>query len=122
MENSEQKISIRPDHILVERPPGYEIVLSQQSKDLLKLSTVSNETGCKKVLVVGPRTKVRLSPFDLLELGKRIAKIDVQMAIVEIHDASNDAMSLLKSVAYNRGSRIRFFENMEDAKGWLEIA
>jgi hypothetical protein len=44
------------------------------------------------------------------------------MAIVEMHDASNDAMSLLKSVAFNRGSRIQFFDNVEDAKGWLEIA
>jgi len=44
------------------------------------------------------------------------------MAIVEIHDASNDAMSLLKSVAFNHGSRIRFFDNVEDARGWLEIA
>ena len=71
---------------------------------------------------MGPRTKVRLSPFDMLELGKQIAKLDVQMAIVEMHDASNDSVSLLKSVAFNRGSRIRFFDNVEDAKDWLEIA
>ena len=122
MENSEQKISIHPDHVLVERPPDYEVVLSEQSRDLLELSATCKETGCKKVLVVGPRTKVRLSPFDLLELGKRIAKLDVQMAIVEMHDASDDAMSLLKSVAFNRGSKIRFFNNMAEAKGWLEIA
>ena len=121
MRNSEQTISIRPDHILIERPPGYEVVLREQSKDLLELSAASNRTGCKKVLVVGPRTKVCLSMFDILELGKRIAKLDIQMAIVEIHDASNDAVSLLKTVAFNRGSQIRFFDNVGDAKGWLEI-
>ena len=121
MRNSEQTISIRPDHILVERPPGYEVVLSEQSRDLLELSVANNETGCNKVLVVGPRTKVRLSTFDILELGKRIGKLDIQMAIVEIHDASNNAMSFLKTVAFNRGSKIRFFDNVEDAKGWLEI-
>jgi hypothetical protein len=59
--------------------------------------------------------------FDILELGKRIAKLDIRMAIVEIHDASNDAVSLLKTVALNRGSKIRFFDNVDDAKGWLEI-
>ena len=122
MENPEQKISIRPDHILVERPPDYEVVLSEQSRSLLELSAACKETGCEKVLIVGPRTRVRLSPFDMLELGKQIAKLNVQMAIVEMHDASNDSMSLLKSVAFNRGSRIRFFDNVEDAKGWLEIA
>ena len=98
------------------------MVLSEQSRDLLELSAACKETGCAKVLIVGPRTKVRLSPFDMLELGKQIAKLDVQMAIVEMHDASNDSVSLLKSVAFNRGSRIRFFDNVEDAKDWLEIA
>ena len=122
MRNSEQTISIRPDHILIERPPGYEVVLSEQSRGLSELSAAINETGRNKVLVLGPRTKVRLSMFDILELGKRIAKLDIQMAIVEIHDASNDAVSLLKTVALNRGSKIRFFDNVDDAKGWLEIS
>ena len=121
MRNSEQTISSRPDYILVERPPGYEVVFNEQSRDLLELSAAINETGHNKVLVSGPRTKVRLSIFDILELGKRIAKLDIQMAIVEIHDASNDAVSLLKTVALNRGSKIRFFDNVDDAEVWLEI-
>ena len=97
-------------------------MLREQSKDLLELSAVSNETGCNKVLVVGPNTKVRLSAFDILELGKRIAKLDIQLAIVEIHDASTDAVSLLKTGVFNRGSKIRFFDNVKDAKDWLEVA
>jgi len=122
MRDSEQTISIRPDHILVERPPGYEIVHSDQPKALLELSAACNEADCKKVLVVGPRTRVSLSAFDILELGKEIAKLDIRMAIAELHDASTDAVSLLKVVALNRGSKIRFFDNVKDAKDWLEVA
>ena len=88
---------------------------------MLELSAACEKAGCNKVLVVGPRTRVGLSAFDILELGKGIAKIGVQMAIVEIHDASDDAVSLLESAASNRGGAVRFFNNTRDAKQWLEI-
>jgi len=121
MENLNQTISIHPDYILVERPPGYEVEHSEQPTALLELSTACNEAGCKKVLVLGPRTRVSLSAFDILELGKGIAELDLQMAIVERHDMSDDAVSLLETAALNRGGTVRFFDNVEDAKDWLEI-
>ena len=122
MANPDQTISIRSDYILVERPPDYEVVISEQPNALLELSAACNTVGCKKVLIVGPRTKVSLSAFDMLVLGKKIGKLDIQMAIAELHDASTDAVSLLKVVALNHGSKIRFFDNVKDAKDWLEVA
>jgi len=122
MDNQSQTISIHPDYIRVERSPGYEVIQSEQPQALLELSTACDEAGCKKVLVVGPRTKVSLSAFDIVELGKKIAKLDIRMAIAELHDASTDAVSLLEVVALNRGSKIRFFDNVKDAKDWLEVA
>jgi hypothetical protein len=121
MGESVQVISTRPDHILIERGPGYEVSIEEQPELLMELSAVCEKSGCHKVLIVGPRTRVGLSAFDILELGKGIAKIGVQMAIVEIHDASEDAVSLLESAASNRGGAIRFFDNTRDAKQWLEI-
>ena len=121
MGKSAQVISTCPDHILIERAPGYEVSVEEQPAVLLELSVACEKAGCNKVLIVGPQTKVGLSAFDILDLGKAIAKIDVQMAIVEIHDASNDAVGLLESVASNRGGAIRFFDNTRDAKQWLEI-
>ena len=122
MRNSDQAITIHPDYILVERPPDYEVVLGEQPKALLELSAACNEADCKKVLVVGPRSRISLSAFDIVEVGKEIGKLDIQMAIAELHDASTDAVSLLKTVALNRGSTIRFFDNVKDAKDWLELA
>jgi hypothetical protein len=121
MENLIQTISIHSDYVLVERPPGYEVVQSEQPTALLELSTACNEAGCKKVLVVGPSTKMSLSAFDLLELGQQIAKLGIQMAIADLHDASDDAMSLLETAALNRGGMVKFFDNERDAKDWLEI-
>ncbi len=121
MTNSEQTISTFPDYILVERPPDYEVVIDEQPAALMELSVACREAGCNKVLVVGPRTRVSLSPFDIVELGKEIASLDLQMAVVELHDASTDSVSLLESVASNRGSQIQFFDNVADAKNWLQV-
>lgn len=121
MIRSAQTISTHHDHILVERAPGYEVSIDEQPEVLMELSAACEKTGCKKVLIVGPRTRVGLSAFDILDLGKEIARIGVQMAIVETHDASDDAVSLLESAASNRGGSIQFFDNTHDARKWLEI-
>ena len=121
MGQSVQTISTRSDHILIERSPGYEVAIDEQPAVLMELSAACEKAGCNKVMIVGPRTNVGLSAFDILELGKAIAKIGVQMAVVEIHDASNDAVSLLESATSNRGGAVRFFDNTRDAKQWLEI-
>ena len=122
MRNSGQTISIYPNYILVERPPAYEVVIDEQLSALLELSAACNNADCKKVLLVGPKTHVKLSAFDILELGREIAKLDLQLAIAEIHDASDDAVDLLESVVSNHGGAIQFFDNVRDAKEWLEIA
>jgi len=121
MEKADQVITIHPDHILVERPPDYEVEISGQLQALVTLSAVCNQANCKKVLIVGPRTRVELSAFDIVELGKEIAKLDIQLAIAETHDASDDAVSLLESVALSRGCHIRYFDDVEVAKDWLGI-
>ncbi len=121
MENLEQKISIQPGYVLVERPPDYEVVWSEQPARLMEISAFCKEAGCRKVLVVGPRTKVTLSTFDIFELGEEIAKLGLQIAVVELHDASKEDVRFLELVATNRGRAIQFFDNEQDAKDWLGI-
>ena len=119
MENLNQTISIQPDYVLVERPPGYEVVVSEQATALLELSAACIKAGCKKVLILGPRTKMSLSAFDILELGAGIAKLDLHLALEELPNASDDAVSLLESATRNRGGAVKFFDNVGDAKDWL---
>lgn len=118
---SEQVISDCRDHIVIERPPGHVVVMEDQPQILSALSAACEKAGCNKVLVIGPQTRVLLSAFDILELGKEIAKMGLQMAIVERHDALEDAESLLVSAASNRGGTVQFFDNTRDAKKWLEV-
>ena len=121
MGNSEQTISIQPGYVLVERPQDYEVIWSEQQARVMEISALCKEAGCQKVLVLGPRTKVRLSFTDILSLGLQLGNLNLKVAVVELHDASNEDVSFLENVTANRGSGIQFFDNEQDAKDWLGI-
>ncbi len=116
------KISVQPDYVLVERSENYEIVLNEESAELKEMSAACKKAACRKVLIVGPKTKVRLSAFEIFELGNRIANLGLEIAVVESHDASDDDVEFLENVAWNRGGVIQFFDTQTAAKEWLGVA
>jgi len=123
MDEFKQRISVHPDHILVERPDDYRVVLSEQRASLVEIAQACQEDGLQKVLIVGPRTEVRLSVMDVYNLGKEIAELGIlQIAVVESHDAASEDVTLLEDVASNRGALFQFFGTREAAEQWLGIA
>ena len=121
MENVNYKMSIRPGYVLVERPAGFEVVPNEQPAMLSELSSFCKAAAREKVLILGSKTKVSLSQFDILDLGKEIAEVNLQIAVVESHNASDEDVDFLETVALNRGGSIRFFDNQKEAEGWLRI-
>jgi hypothetical protein len=87
----------------------------------MEISAACEEAGCRKVLILGPRTKVRLSVLDIYNLGQEIAKLGLRIAVVELHDASKENVRFLENVVANRGGPFQFFDDEQDAKDWLEI-
>jgi len=122
MGNSDQKISIQPGYVLIERSHDYEIVMSEQPAMMMEMSAVCKEAGYNKVLILGPRTKVKLSTSEIYSLGEEIAKLGLLIAVVESHDASSENEEFLENVVSNRGMPIQFFDNEQDAKDWLKIS
>ena len=120
MNDPDYKISYRSDHVLVERSPGYKVVLDKMPAFLRDLSTFCDEAGCRKVLLLGTKTDVDLSTLDIYDLGEQIARLRLQIAIVESHDASDDDEQFLETVVFNRGGPLQFFASEQDAKDWLD--
>jgi hypothetical protein len=79
-------------------------------------------TGCSKVLLLGRDTKVNLSPSQLLRLADQIAESNLQIAVVESHDASHQEVSFLRAIVLTRGRPIQFFDSELDARKWLGIS
>ncbi len=121
MGNLDYKMSIQPGYVLVERPQDYKVVLNEQAAVLMEMSTACKEAGCRKVLILGPKTKVRLSVPDIYDLGQEIAKLGLRIAVAESHDASKENVRFLENVVTTRGRPIQFFDNEQDAKDWLGI-
>jgi len=119
---SDYKISVQSNFVLVERPKNYEVVLKEMPAMLTKLSAVCKESGCRKVLILGSKTKVNLDTLDIYNLGEQIASLRLQIAIVESHDASIDDENFLETVVFSRGGPLQFFMDEGDAKDWLEIS
>jgi hypothetical protein len=113
------KLSIQPDHLLVERPPGYQVVLNQQLAMLAELSAVAKEAGRRNVLVLGTDTDVQLSVRDIYTFAEEAAKLRLRVAVVESHDASTRDVNFLENVMWNRGGSIRFFDSEDAARDWL---
>ena len=122
MGKSDYKISIRPEYVLVERLRDYEVVLGEMPAMLSELSAVCKESGCRKVLILGPKTHVSLKTMDIYDLGDQIATTRLQIAIVESHDASDDDGDFLETVVFNRGGLLQFFVDEEEARNWLEVS
>ncbi len=121
MTKSEQTLSIRSGYVLVERPPDYEVIRSEQSTRLAEISALCEEAGIRNVLVVGPRTSVKLSTTDIFSLGEQIAQLGLRVAVVELHNATDGDVSFLENVSTNRGGPMEFFNNEQDAKDWLGV-
>lgn len=73
------------------------------------------------MLILGPRTKIRLSVQNIFDLGQEIAKLGLRIAVVESHDAQEENVKFLEDVVTNRGGSIQFFDNEQHAKDWLGI-
>ena len=115
------KMSIQPGYVLVERPRGYDVVMKGPPEMLMELSAFCKAAACRKVLILGPDTKVKLSESDIVDLGMEIAKLNLQIAVVESHDASDEDVNLLENEAGERGGSIRFFDAEPVARDWLRV-
>ena len=122
MSTSETSYSIHKGYVLAQRPRDYEVVLDKQGAELRELKAACNAAGVYKALILGPKTKVSLSSLDIYELGEKIGKLGLQIAIVEQHDASKDDVDFLQNVSFNRGGEVRFFTDESSAKAWLEVS
>lgn len=115
-------MSLQPGYVLVERPLGYEVSLDSHSAEIQRLADFCSDSDRKKVLITGRDTKVNLEPMDLYDLCREVAQHHLQIAMVEIHNASEEDVFFFQNVSNNRGGPLNFFDTEEEAKEWLGVS
>jgi len=121
MGNLDQKMSIQPGYVRVERSMDYEVVSHEQPAQLMEMAAFCKMANRRKVLILGSKTKVSLGELDIYDLGKEIAKLNLKIAVAELHDASKEDVKFLETVVWNRGGPIKFFDSEMEAKYWLGL-
>ncbi len=121
MPDPEYKISVQSGYVLVEDPPNYDVVWIEQPPKLQAISAACSKAGFRKVLLRGSNINVKLTTAEIFALGGEVAKLRLMVAIVQLHDASQEDERLLENTASNRGLPIRFFDNEQDARNWLGV-
>ena len=112
-------IRIESDYIHVERAPGSRVDFQSQPAMIRDILANCKAAGCRKILLTGPKIRVRLSTSDIYDLGREVAKSQIRIAVVEEHDADPEDTIFFETVARNRGGFIKFFADEDSAKRWL---
>ena len=121
MSDPDYVISIQHGYVLVEDPPNYEVLWSEQPRKLQAVAAACSEAGTRKVLVRGTNAKVRLTTAELFAFGESVGELKLRIAVVNLDDAPVEDSKFFENVANNRGSHLGLFDNEEDAREWLGI-
>lgn len=114
-----QIFSLHSGYVLVERPAGYELTYQSCLEGLTEITRHCDGSGCRRVLIVGPGTDVKLSVKEIYKLGKEISKQRLKIAIFESHGVTSEEMTFLETLVTCRGLPLRFFGNQQEATTWL---
>lgn len=87
------------------------------------LAEFCNENGCKKVLAEGKVFKRKMTTVEAFESGNAVGKkiLGLWLACVFPEYQPDETTDFFKTVAKNRGVRVEFFQNRQDALEWLNV-
>ncbi|MBC7899414.1 MAG: hypothetical protein H7070_05120 [Saprospiraceae bacterium] len=87
------------------------------------LAKVCEEYKCGNVLVEASKPERKLDTMAAFDSGIRLSNIKpgISLALCFYDYESDEVSEFFKTVARNRGTRVEFFSNIEDAKKWLDV-
>jgi hypothetical protein len=110
-----------------------EFSLEESKRNFLEMLDAVAEHKTKKVLLDGRELKGDPSAFHRFLYGEFAAHAVVRYVLERrvpralqfayvLHEPVLDPQRLGETVAVNRGMRVKAFDNLEDALGWLRLA
>lgn len=121
--SSESNMEFRNTYIYVKQPSDYQITSETNNRFWSELAEFASKHQCRKVLVEGPAPKRRLDTVEAFDSGNKAAQSVAGLSIAFcLYDYVPDPLTkFFKTVARNRGAKIEFFTDNQQALKWLEI-
>lgn len=118
------KLTPHADYLHVALAPGYEIDPGGVSELMKSLSDVCARQGQRRVLVEGTVAARRMATMDSFAVGALAGSMlaGVSLACCFYGYKPDDKSRFFKDVAQNRGVRVEFFGERDEALRWLGVS
>ena len=110
------------DYIRIQYPRNYEITPESQQKLWTAIGEACRKYNCHRVLAeTSVPPKRNMSQIDAFKSASQAASAssDLRLACLFPEYQTDETTEFFITVAYNRGVRIEFFSNREEALKWL---
>ena len=121
--DSEATLELREGYLYARLVPGFEITPERMSRLWQSIGEACVRHGMRRVLTEGTVVGRRMTTMDSFENAAVAARLVPGLAMAcfvqgHIHDEQTE---FFKIAAMNRGVRIEFFNNRDEALRWLGI-
>lgn len=116
-------LEFRGDYIHIQHDKDFEISPESMNEFWTALGEACEQYKCPRVLAEGPAPKRRMDTIGAFESGIHASKVAVRLSLALcFYDYKTDELSdFFKTVARNRGARVEFFTDRDEALRWLGV-
>jgi hypothetical protein len=117
------KLTPHADYLHVALAPGYEIHSEGATQLMKSVSDVCARQGQRRVLIEGTVAARRMATMDSFAIGTLAGSMlaGVSLACCFYGCKPDHKALFFKDVAQNRGVRVEFFRDRDDALRWLGV-
>ena len=103
--------------------PHFEITLESIGATCDRLEDICGKRECSRILLEAPSPKRKMDTTAVFESGTRLARIapGLMVAMLFYNYKTDELSEFFKTVAHNRGARVKYFSEKEKALEWLHV-
>jgi len=116
-------ISVHEGHLLVKLARDFVIAPEAVARQLRAIADAVKKHGIRKVLIEGRIAGREMGTMSAFDAGSLAADLlaGVSIAICLSDHVPDEKTQLFKDTAQNRGARIEFFSDRDEALRWLGV-
>ena len=121
--SSESTLEVREGYLFARLVPGFEITPDRMNRLWKEIGEACLRHGVRRVLTEGTVSGRRMTTMDSFENAAAAARMvpGLAMACFVQGHAPDEQTEFFKIAAMNRGVRVEFFNNRDEALRWLGI-
>jgi hypothetical protein len=116
-------LEVHPTYLHLKYPSGFVISPETSGETWNTVGNLCRQYGCTKVLIEGESPERHLDTMSAFESGRLLAEnvVGVTLAVCLRGHEFDELSAFFKTVAQNRGVKIEFFTNLDEARRWLDV-